>query len=68
MNVRVGVGRAVVEDELLAPGARALDHFIETHLRPVLQACGFRLREVGLLTKTCLRQVDRLLQIERRFG
>src|SRR5947209_11471479 len=63
VNVRVGVRWSVVKYEFFASLPRALDHFVKTHLGPSLQTRGFTLRQVRLLAKCSLRQVDCLLQI-----
>ncbi len=65
VDVGVGVGRPVVEDEALAPRAGAADQLVEPHLGPALQTRGLRLPEVGLLREARLRQVDCLLQLKR---
>src|SRR5687767_1640506 len=68
MNVGIRVGWAIVMDELLGTGARFRDLVVETALSPFLEARRFRLCQVRLLRKTCLWQVDGLLQIEWGFG
>jgi hypothetical protein len=48
VQIAVGVGRAVVEDEGRSPGARLADALVELHGLPLLQALGLPLGQVGL--------------------
>ena len=61
MDVGIRVRRSIMEDEFLCAGARLLNLLVELHVRPLFQAGGFGLRQVGLLRELRLRQIDRFL-------
>ena len=58
VHVAIGVGRAVVEDELLAPGARGANLAFEIGLQPFRQNQRLLLRQAGLHRKVGLGQED----------
>src|SRR6185312_6742999 len=68
VNVGVGVRRTIVKNELLGFRSRSSNQLIEIHLRPFFQASRLVLGQVGFLSKACLWQVDRLLQIKCGFS
>src|SRR5205823_1877290 len=63
--VGVGVGRPVVQYELLTSRARATYQIVEARLHPALHARRLRLRQIRLLREPGLRQVYSLLQFKR---
>ncbi len=63
VDVAVGVGRAVVKDELGAAGAGFADAAVEVRLLPALENFGLVGGEVRLHGEIVRRQVDRLLQV-----
>jgi hypothetical protein len=58
MNVAIGVRRAIVEDEALAPDARRAELAIQILSRPFGEDCGLLLREAGFHRKVGLWQED----------
>src|SRR5690606_10613091 len=60
MHVAVGVRRAIVEDELLAPFARRADLPIQTLLLPAREDARLLLRKARLHRTVGLRQEDRV--------
>ena len=67
MHVAIGVGRTIVEDELLAPGARLAQPAIEVLPVPPRQNARLLLRKPGLHGEIGLRQEDGV-SIVARFG
>src|SRR5215208_3633210 len=61
MNVGVRVWRPIMHDELRATLTCAADQAVKIKLGPLLKPGGFTLREIGLLRKGGLRQIDCLL-------
>ena len=58
VDVAIGVGRAVVEDELLAPGAGLAQLAVEVLLLPAGEDRRLLLRQAGLHREVGLRQED----------
>ena len=58
MQVAIGVRRAVVEDEALAPGAGLAEARVEPLLRPAREDGRLLLRKAGLHREVRLRQED----------
>ena len=58
MQIAIGVRRAVVEDEALAPLADVAELFVELVLRPARKDGRLLLREAGLHREVRLRQED----------
>ena len=63
MNVPVGVGRAVVQDEGLGPGARGADTGVEIQRLPMLEHLGLALGEVGLHRKAGVGKIQGMLVV-----
>src|SRR6266545_8000542 len=64
MDVGIGVGRTIVQDEFFGSRARLTYLFVQIHLGPLLQTRGFALRQVRLLREFGFRQIDCLLEFE----
>src|SRR3990167_3976853 len=58
VDVAIGVGRAVVEEEPLAPGALLAEALIEAELRPAFEDRRFLGGKPGLHREIGLRQED----------
>lgn len=67
MDVAVGIGRTVVEDEFLAAGGGSAQFLVETHLLPALDEFRFLLRQAGAHREIGLRQIEGL-RIVDLFG
>src|SRR3546814_12143464 len=70
VDVAIGIGRAVVEDEALAPGALLAQPVVQAHPRPAFQNGGFLLRKARLHRKVGLRQEHgvSVIGLFRRIG
>ncbi len=63
MDVAVGVGRAVVEDEALASGACFTQAVVDVHRLPALERVGFAFGQVAAHGEVGVRQVERVLVV-----
>ena len=68
MDIAIGIGRAVMQNELLTASARLAQLFIETNLLPVRQNRRFLLREAGFHREIGFRQENRVFIICFRIG
>ena len=64
MDVGIGVGWAVVQDEFFGARARLTNLLIKIHIRPLLQTRRLALWQVCLLTEFSFRQIYCLLEFE----
>ena len=60
MDIAVGIGRPVMQDEFRPAGRRLAQQPVEIHLRPAGQDLGLFLRQTGAHRKIRLRQIKRL--------
>jgi hypothetical protein len=65
VDVAVGEGRAVVEDEFLPAGARLADATVQVGGGPLRQALRFALHEFRLHGEVGAREVDGVLVVHR---
>jgi hypothetical protein len=63
VDVAVGVGRAVVEDEALGPGALLAEALVQPRLLPAGEDRGFLGRQAGLHREVGPRKEDRVFII-----
>jgi len=63
MDIAIGIGRAVMQNEFLAPGAGFAQPFIEANLLPALQDRRLLLRQAGLHREIGFRQENRVFII-----
>ncbi len=68
VDVAVGVGRAVMEDERLGALARFACAVVEVHRGPALEGGGLILHEVGLHGEGRLGQIERAAVVALGFG
>jgi len=63
MDLPVGVGRAVVQDELGRTGAGVAQALVEALLFPLLDPAGFALGQVAPHRKRCVGQVEGVAEV-----
>ncbi len=63
MHVAIGIGRAIVEDELLTPNPRLAQLGVEVNIRPARRDARLLLREASFHGKGGLGQEDRVFII-----
>ncbi len=68
VHVAIGVGRAVVKDELLAPFAARPNLLVQVAFQPAGENCRLLLRQAGFHRKVGLRQEDGRAIIPLQFG
>ena len=67
VNIAVGVGRAIVQDEFRRPGAARPDLPVEVHGRPAGERLGLARGQVGFHGKVGPRQVDGIFPLRHRY-